>query len=486
MLLEIIFMATRSGVGANIVTDSYIVGRTKQGVELRAPLLKLAPYKAVFELFQVPADLRVSQALEGFKIMVAEKPIYEGPAVTSSLIGLGAGVVCEATLGDSWVDPGFHTNSFREIGGQAVFGRFVQQWQSTYRIHPEFKAVVADIQTFLTDMRMWLDQMELGHPTKSPGQPTDSTMEIATELAQFTMPAITTLFENFERTLTGIEPDSQPVYQNFGKRQLHRLLLCSPFLHRTYSKPLGYAGDYEMVNMICRNPFEGDSLYAKLVNHWFIQQPPAEAHRNRIGFLTDQLVEAALQANRQGRPVRVVSIGCGPAQEVQRFIAESDLSNHAVVQLVDFNEETANYTANLLAALKRRYHRQTQIEMVRKSVHQILKEGGRERAPAAGEQFDLVYCAGLFDYLTDQTCHRLTNILYEQVLPGGMFVSTNVDVFNPRRLTMDYLMDWHLIYRSGRELAALRPDGINRDDETVSADATGVNVYYTLRKPARA
>jgi extracellular factor (EF) 3-hydroxypalmitic acid methyl ester biosynthesis protein len=264
------------------------------------------------------------------------------------------------------------------------------------------------------------------------------------------------------------------------------LLLCSPFLHRTYSKPLGYAGDYEMVNMICRNPFEGDSLYAKLVNHWFIQQPPAEAHRNRIGFLTDQLVEAALQANRQGRPVRVVSIGCGPAQEVQRFIAESDLSNHAVVQLVDFNEETANYTANLLAALKRRHHRQTQIEMVRKSVHQILKEGGRGRAPAAGEQFDLVYCAGLFDYLTDQTCHRLTNILYEQVLPGGMFVSTNVDVFNPRRLTMDYLMDWHLIYRSGRELAALRPDGINRDDETVSADATGVNVYYTLRKPARA
>jgi len=470
---------------SNIVTDSYVVGRTTQGVELRAPLLKLAPYKAVFELFQLPPDLRISQALEGFKIFVADKPIYEGRAVTNSLIGLGEGVVCEATLEDSWVDPGFHANCFRETGGRAVFNQFVQQWQSTYRIHPEFKAVVADIQTFLTDMRMWLDQIELGYQSKSPNGSAENTMEIASELAHHTAPAITTLFEDFERTLSGIEADSQPVYQNFGKRQLHRLLLCSPFLHRTYSKPLGYAGDYEMVNMICRNPFEGDSLYAKLVNHWFIQQPPAEAHRNRIQFLTDRLVEVALETRPLGRPMRVMSIGCGPAQEVQRFIAESELSNHAHVTLVDFNEETANYTLKLLTMLKQRYHRETQIAMVRKSVHQILKEGGRGGARAKDLQFDFVYCAGLFDYLTDQTCHRLTNILFDQVLPGGMFVSTNVDIFNPRRLTMDYLMDWHLIYRNGKELAALRPDGINQEDEAVSCDATGVNIYYTLRKPKR-
>lgn len=311
-------------------------------------------------------------------------------------------------------------------------------------------------------------------------------MEIANDLAQHTAPTITKLFENFEDSLSGIAAESQSVYQNFGKRQLHRLLLCSPFLHRTYSKPLGYAGDYEMVNMICRNPFEGDSLYAKLVNHWFIQQPPAEAHRNRIQFLTDRLGEVALATRRLNRPVRIMSIGCGPAQEVQRFLAESGLSDQAHVTLVDFNEETANYTLNLLTALKRRHNRQMQIKMVRKSVHQILKEGGRGGARAKEDQFDFVYCAGLFDYLTDQTCHRLTNILYEQVLPGGTFVSTNVDIFNPRRLTMDYLMDWHLIYRNGRELAALRPDGINQEDEAISSDATGVNIYYTLKKPARA
>ena len=434
----------------------------------------------------MPPDLRVSQTLENFKIMVAEKPIYEGRAVTSSLVPLGAGVVCEATLDDSWVDPNFHANALREIGGRAVFNQFIQQWQGTYCIHPEFKAVVADMQMFLTDMRLWLDQMELGYRNKSPEGIAHDSMEIAAELSAYTQPVITTLFENFEHELRGVDMDHQPVYENFSKRQLHRLLLCSPFLHRTYSKPLGYAGDYEMVNMICRNPYEGDSLYAKLVNHWFIQQPPAEAHRNRIQFLTDRLVECALAARRQGRRPRFITIGCGPAQEIQRFIAESELSDNASVRLVDFNEETANYTLTLLESLKRRHGRRIQIEMVRKSVHQILKEGGRGAAKPIAEQFDFVYCAGLFDYLTDQTCHRLTNILYELVSPGGMFVSTNVDIYNPRRLTMDYVMDWHLIYRSGQELADLRPDGINQEFEAISADATATNIYYTLRKPVRA
>ena len=30
-----------------------------------------------------------------------------------------------------------------------------------------------------------------------------------------------------------------------------------PFAYRAYTKPLGYAGDYEVVNMMMRDPYEG-------------------------------------------------------------------------------------------------------------------------------------------------------------------------------------------------------------------------------------
>ena len=58
--------------------------------------------------------------------------------------------------------------------------------------------------------------------------------------------------------------------------------MASPFMHRIFAKPLGYAGDYEMVNMILRDPCEGSSLFAKLLNVFILSQVPAVADRKSV------------------------------------------------------------------------------------------------------------------------------------------------------------------------------------------------------------
>ena len=95
----------------------------------------------------------------------------------------------------------------------------------------------------------------------------------------------------------------------------------------------------------------------------------------------------------------------------------------------------------------------------------------------------MIYCAGLFDYLSDPVCRRLTNIYYEWLAPGGLLVTTNVDVYNPRRITMDYIMEWHLFYRKGADLLALKPDMAPADLCAVRSDSTGVNIYFEAQKP---
>src|SRR5437588_3873172 len=99
------------------------------------------------------------------------------------------------------------------------------------------------------------------------------------------------------------------------KRQLHPCILCSPFAYRTFYKPLGYAGDYEVVNMMARSPYEGSSLFAKIVNLWFIEQRPAEAHRNRIDSLVQKQFEETARVAGLNRTARIFSLGCGPAIE---------------------------------------------------------------------------------------------------------------------------------------------------------------------------
>ena len=298
---------------------------------------------------------------------------------------------------------------------------------------------------------------------------------------------MTMLFEKFEETVKSIEPDLQPAHQLFARRQLHPLLLCSPFLHRCYTKPLGYAGDYETVNMIFRDPYEGGSLFAKVVNFWFLQQAPAQAHRNRIDYLVRQLMLVTARAAGKNQRARILNVACGPAQEVQRFLAEHNLSSQTDISLLDFNEETLANTRALMSGIKTANNRSTSFHYIKKSVHRILKESaGKELASPSQEKYDYIYCAGLFDYLPDQICQRLMDAMYDWLSPGGLLVTTNVDASNPRRLTMDYVMAWHLVYRSGPELAALKPAAASPDDCRVISDNTGVNVYLQVTKPGHA
>ncbi len=467
---------------APAIKEITVVGRTASGMDIRAAVTRVARHFVVFEIYAANCLLRTSEVLEEFKIVSNNEAIYSGRGVVSNLVNMGAVILCEVALKDGWIDvrsvlPG-EGNQLR-----AEFDEFVRHWQKNYKVLPEFKLVVADMQSLLTDLRLWLEQVELGIMA----QPADRRQEVEygviSELQKPVLPMLETQFERFEEACRRIEPDLQPAHRAYVQRQLHPLLLSSPFFLRTFQKPLGYAGDYEMVNMIVRDPREGDSLFAKLVNLWFLAQPPAEAHRNRIQYLADRLSETTARAMNEGRKARVLSLGCGPAGEVQKFLRDRHFSSEAEFTLLDFNEETLNHTRSVLDKIKRSQGRTTTLHLVKKSVIQILKETGGKRAATAAGSYDFVYCAGLFDYFSDAFCHRLTNILYDWVKPGGLLATTNVDKSNPRRPTMEYIMEWNLIYRSGAELAALKPDAAPVENCKVQADLTGVNVYFEARKP---
>jgi extracellular factor (EF) 3-hydroxypalmitic acid methyl ester biosynthesis protein len=257
-------------------------------------------------------------------------------------------------------------------------------------------------------------------------------------------------------------------------------VLCSPFAYRTYHKPLGYAGDYEMVNMILRDPLEGSSMFAKTMNMWLLKQPSAEAHRNRIKYLTEQLAKETYRVARQGWIARILSVGCGPAGEVKNFLIQEDLSNKAHFTLLDFNDETLQHTAKVLEDLKQQYRRSTKIEMVKKSVHQMLKEAGKT---TDSQKYDFIYCAGLFDYLSDRVCKRLMNILYDILVPHGLLVATNVHASNPNRNSMDFFLEWHVIHRDRVQVQHLKPDLAPPERFCENEEATGTNMFIEVRKP---
>jgi extracellular factor (EF) 3-hydroxypalmitic acid methyl ester biosynthesis protein len=449
-------------------------------------MLRLGRFEAAFEIYGPNPALRTSEVLTDFNIILEERVAYSGRAVLRNIVDTGTAVVCEASLDEtSWLDVDFTSDAIaaapaRLAGG---FTSFIQEWGKLYRVTPDYKIIIADMQSFFAQLRLWLEQVEIGIRSSPSGDRLMLEQRLASELTEPVVASMNALFEKFENVANTVPAEVEPVHRSYMRQQLHPWIMSAPFAHRTFTKPLGYAGDYEMVNMMLRQAHEGGSLFAKLVNTWFLRQAPAEAHRNRIQYLVDKLLAETLRVTAAGRDLRVFNVACGPAHEVHKFLLDHALSSHCAFTLLDFNEETIRFTDSQLQDTIHRHGRNTRLKFEKRSVQSILKESARTVVRAAQDQYDVVYCAGLFDYLSDPICHRLLSIMHDWLAPGGLLLATNVDPSNPMRKGMEHLLDWHLIYRNAAHMIKLKPRQATDDSVFVCSDFTGVNVFLEVRKP---
>ena len=453
--------------------------QTAEGVDCHARLSRLTRHTATFEAGPLAGTLRTSEVLSHFKITGDRRILYFGRAVVSSVVDTGGSLVAEAKL----EGPGSDTAFFKPPPSSAplaaaTYEAFFQDWQKNYRMTAAFKVLVADVESYLMGVRHWLERLEFGrHPE---GESAAEEQALLETVAPRILGAFNGRHEEFESLLAALPPESRDVHQEFVRRHWHKLFLGSPFGHRTYHKPLGHAGDYEMMNMIHRNQPEGRSLFEKLIHLLLMSQWPAKSVRNRIAHLGETLIAETARTARTGKIARILNVGCGPAREVQTFLRSTPLSNHSAFTLVDFNEETLAYTGRQLVEAKRECGRHAEIRAQKMSVHELLKRTQRRTGPA--EKFDLIYCAGLFDYLAPQTCRALIDLWYDSLPPGGLMLIANMNDTKPFRHFIECVLDWQLIYRDRHQLLSLVPDRC-RAATRVMAEPTSVNLFLHIRKP---
>jgi extracellular factor (EF) 3-hydroxypalmitic acid methyl ester biosynthesis protein len=278
----------------------------------------------------------------------------------------------------------------------------------------------------------------------------------------------------FTRAGQALQPEALAALRPAIQARLHPLILASPFARRCFDKPLGYAGDYVMVRFILGDPLEGDSAFAQLVNYALVQADVAQGHRNRIRTLEALLGRYAARGDSEDRTVAGLTIGCGPAEETHRFIRDDAHAGRMALDLLDFDRETLDWTAQRLADTCREAGRTPRLRYLHESVYDLARKKPSAVAPA----YDLVVCAGLFDYLTDAFCRRVIEFGARSLLPGGTLVVTNVSR-SDASLGLSEVLEWDLVYRSAAQLESLLPhwDGFTA---RVHVDETGTNVVAEL------
>ncbi len=455
--------------------DSLIKFTNSQGTGATGTLVQISRNSIVIEVYNPYSIVQLSEVLSDLHIRRENRVIYQGRAVVSTLVNTGLYLIVSATLVDPWKDlSGLEQDP---IGIKEEAQRFLSDWESTHQLEQSFQLVINEIRSLLLELSRWLEQVDLFADNDGVTHNREQTNELFTELQLPLLPKLQTLFLRFEEEAAKIKKDKVSIHRNFAQRDLHPLLLRSPFLWRTFNKPLGYAGDYEMVNMMLRNPYEGPTTYSKLINSLLLKNGPSVGHQNRIDILKKILLDKVKEAKSENKIIRILNIACGPAIEIQNLIKTEDIQRDVEFTLLDFSEETLNYTKQKIEEAIHSSKSKPTIKYIHKSVHTLLKEAGQETPE--NDYYDMVYCAGLFDYLSDKVCNRLLRLFYQQTKPKGLTLVTNVHEDNPALYLMEYLMEWHLIYRDEIRFLELFP---NKGLQKVYRDETGTNLFLEIQK----
>lgn len=211
---------------------------------------------------------------------------------------------------------------------------------------------------------------------------------------------------------------------------LRSIMMEDPYIARCVTKPRGYAGDAELIDLIYdRNPPAQVSARGRRIFEHGIAFQASEGVRQRRNT-AEEFVTAAF---RQGK--RILCLACGHFREGMLFAGQDVGSVHLVDQdplSLEVVRERFGPSANCHEA----------------NVFSYLRG-----AIGRGEQFDLVYTLGLTDYLDDRAMSLLHRMVKAVLAPEGEFILAN---FVPDHLAigwMEAVMEWQLIYREPEDLA---------------------------------
>ncbi len=346
-------------------------------------------------------------------------------------------------------------------------------------IDPAFRAFVSDLTYDLNVYINMLDQMDADCRDEPPSVLHAIQASIIEGAGTGLRAYLDAQKSRLDAVVAGFTAQEHEHHGFYFRRQLWNILLRAPIMARTNLKPRGYNGDSEMMRMIYMNDFQGDSTFGKIMHKYSIEQPAAQAVRNRRHVVADMLHSAIARCEVPATErLRVLSVACGPAFEVRDILRTSADCARIHISLFDQDQQALLEAAGLVSEIEKTLHTEISADFIRESVRTMLV--GRALQERWG-QFHFIYSMGLFDYLTAPVASAVLRKLYQLLKPDGEMVIGNFATGSPSRTFMEYWHDWKIIYRTEDDFLRLA-EGLPEAEVHVHYDETRIQMLLQVKK----
>jgi len=416
--------------------------------------------------------------LESFELLLGDRAIWSGEAVVVH----GSEDRMGARFTSGIVD-------LRRLRlGATLEGRMAILAEQKERLPAEWRARVGDLRQLLDDVRHEVDELELSE-TQDPLQRRDEETQLFEELRARWGTVFYGAVAELHEASRALDPRAVQLGRGYASAVLMPVLMACALQRRAYEKPLGYAGDYRMMELCFAPEPTGDGLFAR-----FLHSIGQNYGLVRTVVAREAVMRSAVRGASEApgdAPIRILALAAGPAIELRRWLEETPMLGRPVHLILLDQDPSAHESAHrhLTRILLERHHGMlpVTVQCLHFSVRQLLKPltPDDHEVCDALRDLDLVYSAGLYDYLPELVALRLTRTLYGKLRPSGRMLMGNLVETPDSTWMMEYVLGWTLLYRTDESMLRLghrlspAPERVG-----ITRDTTGRCLFLDVRKPA--
>ena len=446
-----------------------------QATERECEIHNLSPSGVAF--LWPAGDVRPQGALR-VSVCFGEHLAYQGEVEVASVREISEGTLVGVSFTDFLLDIDDVLRLRDMIAWRGSLSAAEKPW--AMRGAHRFQALVSELRIFLEDAELQLGELERTLPWNVvKGGPSLAHTALIGRIHTEFAGDVVRYTEEIDAALRDIPEASHAAAQEYSIRNLHPLLMQSPWMHRARYKPFGYPGDFEVMNFVYERNFEGPTLFAKALSYAFLRTKAALAVKCRKDLMKRELCALIERNAGSSRPVRILSIAAGPAQELYELLTEmKELSVPLEIVLFDQDKNALGHAYRRLKPLvSAASPAKASVVFLNESIKRLLRDA---HLFDKFEKFDAIYSCGLFDYLQPVTAVRLARNLFSATAPGGaVFIANMVD--HDGRWFMEQHLDWKLLYRSRAELLDIGTRAAPTAAKIqIVEEATGINPFVQM------
>ena len=188
-------------------------------------------------------------------------------------------------------------------------------------LRDDYKLIVLEIKDMLIRLQNdinGLDKSSFGSDLTSITQHEHT---IVDRVSEYLSKNLESFYAKVKLVLSDIDQAQLSNYYDYFRRNVGQIMYQASYAHRAYTKPKGYAGDFEMMNHVYLRESRGDTLFGKCLQRYFVDEPAGKAVRNREIYLREKLKQTISNCAADAE-IKILSVASGPALEVQNLIRD--------------------------------------------------------------------------------------------------------------------------------------------------------------------